>query len=399
MVQPRPTAIAIVGISLLAACSANGANGPMPVPSPARTSQGVPSSGPPAVPDPTATGATAASAAWTAETGAKLSGRTALLDVAATGPRDVWAVGYQDSAEDREGTPAAVRWDGNRWREVTPPAADVHHLEGVSAAGPNDVWVVGNGLGAFAARWDGREWTAHSPFGVAQDYRMADVATGGGSAWFAANGPSGAVVLEWRGGRFHNVLSTGGDLEAITVKEGHVWAVGTSENRTPLVWHGTGGVWESARTPPVPGGRLDRVWQISPSNVWAVGRITVEPGGDAARPLVMRWDGGDWTVVEVPVARGALHGVTAFGPRDLWISGVDADHSGQALFLHFDGATWRREYGPLFRVRAGEQQYEESDDVGRTGIARVPGTGALWAVGSVGWGDDEDAFVLRRRGG
>jgi hypothetical protein len=30
------------------------------------------------------------------------------------------------------------------------------------------------------------------------------------------------------------------------------------------------------------------------------------------------------------------------------------------------------------------------------GIARVPGTDAPWAVGSIGAGDDEAGFVLRR---
>ena len=100
--------------------------------------------------------------------------------------------------------------------------------------------------------------------------------------------------------------------------------------------------------------------------------------------------------MEVPVSRGGLHGVTASGPRDLWVSGIDADHAGQLLFLHFDGRRWSREYGPLFRTYAEDQQYDETDDVGRTGITRVPGTDTLWAVGSVGVGDDEEAFVLRR---
>lgn len=66
------------------------------------------------------------------------------------------------------------------------------------------------------------------------------------------------------------------------------------------------------------------------------------------------------------------------------------------LFLRFDGVRWSREYGPLLRAHDDDQQYAETDDVNRTGIARVPGTGALWTVGSVGVGDDEEDFVLRR---
>ncbi|MFF3440188.1 hypothetical protein [Streptosporangium sp. NPDC002721] len=423
MVETRPVAVLVVGTLLIAACGAAPAVPPVPpatpalpaTPAPGGTASHSPlppnSASPSPSASPVATGAVAASAEWAAVGDAKLPGGTALLDVAATGPRDAWAVGYQDSAEDREGTPAVLRWDGSRWREVSLGAeAGAQRLEGVGAAGPDDVWVVGNGPGAFAAHWNGRAWAPHRPFGVAEDYRLADVATSGGDAWFAANGPSGAVVLEWAGGEFRNALSTGGAFEAITSGKGHVWAVGTSETRTPLVWHGTAGSWESLETPPIPGGRLSGVWQVSPSEVWAVGQIIAPPSAPSApsegeigsgaraetRPLVMRWDGTRWTNVEVPLSRGSLHGVTASGPGDLWISGVDADHAGQVLILHFDGTTWSREYGPLFRAYTSTQQYDETDDVGGTGLTRVPGGGTLWAVGSVGVGDDQKAFMLRR---
>ncbi|WP_344917601.1 hypothetical protein [Streptosporangium oxazolinicum] len=413
MLRARPVAVMVVGALLITACGA-APTAPEPTATPGGTASRTPaapgSTSPGPVPrdpsaSPVATGAVAASAEWTAVEGARLPGGTALLDVAATGPRDAWAVGYQDSAEDREGTPAVLRWNGSRWREISlGRETGAHHLEAVGAAGPDDVWVAGNGPSAFAAHWNGRAWAPHRPFGVAEDYRLADVATGGGDTWFAANGPSGAVVLEWAGGEFRNVLSTGGTFEAITSGKGHVWAVGTSETRTPLVWHGTAGSWESLRTPPIPGGRLSGVWQVSPSEVWAVGQVSATPeappdartGGEGARPLVVRWDGTRWTRVEVPISRGSLHGVTASGPGDLWISGVDADHAGQVLILHFDGTTWSREYGPLFRAYTATQQYDETDDVGGTVLARVPGGDALWAVGSVGVGDDEKAFVLRR---
>ncbi|WP_326643353.1 hypothetical protein OG884_07080 [Streptosporangium sp. NBC_01755] len=430
MLQLRPVAVMVVGTLLIAACGA-GRTAPEPTatPAPNRTvsqspasqSQAPPVTGspgpagqaPPAIgspgpaaqdpaASPSANAVVPASTEWAAEAGSsKLSGGTALLDVAATGPRDAWAVGYQDSAEDREGTPAILRWDGSHWRQVPLGEADAYHLEGVSAGGPDDVWVVGNGSSPFAAHWNGRAWTTHRPFGVAEDYRLADVATSGGTAWFAANGPAGAVVVEWRDGAFHNALSIEkGTLEAITFRKGHVWVVGTDEARTPLVWHGAGESWEETETPRIPGGRLNRVWQVSPTEVWAVGEISTAPGPrpevNKAQPLVMRWDGSRWTRVEVPVSRGVLQGVTASGPGDLWISGIDADHAGQVLILHFDGTTWSREYGPLFRAYTATQQYDGTDDIGGTGLTRVPGTDALWAVGSVGTGDDERAFVLRR---
>ncbi|GAA0836302.1 hypothetical protein ACFQVD_42695 [Streptosporangium amethystogenes subsp. fukuiense] len=412
MLKPRPMAVTVIGTLLVAACGA-GRTAPepsfTPTPNrpdsqsltlPATASPDAGSRNPAATPP--ANTVIAASAEWAVEAGgSKLSGATALLDVAATGPRDAWAVGYQDSAEDREGTPAILRWDGSRWRQVPLGEVDAYHLEAVSAGGPDDVWVAGNGSSPFAAHWNGRAWSTHRPFGVAEDYRLADVATSGGTAWFVANGPSGAVVVEWRDGEFRNALNIEKSiLEAVTFRKGHVWVAGTGETGAPLVWHGVDGSWEQTETPQIPGGRLNRVWQVSPTEVWAVGRISTAPDAlpdpKGAQPLVIRWDGSRWTRAELPVSRGVLHGVTAFGPGDLWISGVDADHPGQVLILRFDGTAWSREYGPLFRAYTATQQYDETDDVGDTGLARVPGTGTLWAVGSVGIGDDERAFVLRR---
>jgi hypothetical protein len=115
----RVITVAVLGMSLIAACGAGRAAAPTPAPG--RTASQTPSPQNP-VPSqspaasPAATGAVAASSAWTTAEGARLSGNAALLDVAATGPRDAWAIGYQDSAEDREGSPAALRWDGSRWR-------------------------------------------------------------------------------------------------------------------------------------------------------------------------------------------------------------------------------------------------------------------------------------------
>ncbi|MBG0825069.1 hypothetical protein HS048_30720 [Planomonospora sp. ID91781] len=426
MVGVRVVAVAVVGAFLAAGCGAGRTARPsppapermtatLPAPAPGRTA----SAGATPAENARSTGATgdagAAGAAgdagdaavapeWRAVPGAELEGAAALVDVAVAGPRDVWAVGYQASAEDREGSPAVVRWDGDRWREV--PLDGGHglfHVEAVSAGGPDDVWIAGNGEGAVAGRWTGRAWSWERPFGVAQDYRLADVAVAGDRVWLAANGPAGAVVVEWDGRGFRTAHRADGTVRAITARAGRVWAVGHDDGG-PAAWLGSGEpaarVWEETAMPAIPGGRLGRVWQVSPSEAWAVGEVAPGPvnvyGRREGEPLVLRWDGSRWTRSPVPVARGALHGVTAFDGGDVWASGTDAAHPGQALLLRFDGTRWSAGYGPRLRAREQEPRYDVSADVGRTGIARVPGTGTLWAVGSVGWGDDEDVFVLRR---
>ncbi|WP_214412209.1 hypothetical protein [Sphaerisporangium fuscum] len=404
MGKQRRWPIAITCLALVTGCTGGG-HAATPTARPASPS--VPGSTP-AVPGATATGRTTVSPDWRPVAGAKLAGNAALLDVAATGGRDAWAVGYKAGAEDEEGMPALERWDGTRWSEVPVDDEDVWHLVGVSAGGPDDVWAVGNGESPFATHYDGTRWTGFHPYGVAEDYLLADVAATGGHAWLVGRNLTQGVITEWTGQEFRNALRADGYFTAVTAKRGHVWAVGTDApaseggaSGTPMIWHGTAvsgpliRSWQRGRTPQIPGGVLRRVWMITPSDVWAVGAVSARADGSET-PLVLHWDGGQWSRVEVPIPRGRLEGVTALAAGDVWISGVDADHSGQSLFLHFDGRTWTRSYGPLLRAEAEDQQYPTSDDIARTGIARVPGTSTLWSVGSVGEGDDEAPFILRR---
>jgi hypothetical protein len=402
MGRKRRWPIAIACVALTAAACGGGRTR-APTPGPAATS---PTARPGGTPVAAATGEIAASPAWRAVAGARLQAGAALLDLAATGPRDAWAVGYKEGAEDGDGTPALQHWDGTRWTQRPVSASDAWHLVGVSAGGPDDVWIVGNAGSAYAAHWNGSRWTGSHPFGVAEDYFLSDVAIAGGHAWLVGRNPSQGMIMEWRGRGFRNALHADGYFTAVAAGPGDVWAVGTDAAATsgkpglPMVWHGSAvsgpeiQSWERGRTPEIAGGVLRGVWMITPSDVWAVG--SASPSGDAPEaPVVLHWNGTSWQKIEVPVPRGRLDGVTAFRSGDVWISGVDADHSGQVLFLHFDGRAWTPSYGPLFRRQRENQQYPQSDDVGRTGIARVPGTHRLWAVGSVGWGDAEDDFILR----
>ncbi|WP_248959308.1 hypothetical protein [Sphaerisporangium perillae] len=409
--------IAMACLALAAACGGGPAGTPAtrPAANPATPASTAPPGGPsaggtsPVGASPAATGEIAASPDWKTVPGARLEGSAALLDVAAAGPGNAWAVGYKESAEDREGTPALQHWDGARWTQTAVSSSDAWHLVGVSAGGPDDVWIVGNGESPYAAHWNGARWTGSHPYGVAEDYFLSDVATSGGHAWLVGRNASQGVITEWRPQGFRQALSADGYLLAVTAKRGHVWAVGSDAAAssgtsgtpgTPMVWHGTAvsgteiQSWQREPTPQITGGVLRRVWMVSPSDVWAVG--SVSPSADRPEtPLVLHYNGASWQKVEAPIPRGRLDGVTAFGPADVWISGIDADHSGQALFLHYDGQKWTPSYGPLLREHDDGQQYEESDDIARTGIARIPGTSSLWAVGSVGGGDAEDDFVLR----
>jgi hypothetical protein len=73
--------------------------------------------------------------------------QSALSDVVALGPNDVWAVGGSDSG------PFVMHWNGSQW-DVLPPPPDSG--DSIAAVGPDDIWVSGwNGF----HHWDGQSWT------------------------------------------------------------------------------------------------------------------------------------------------------------------------------------------------------------------------------------------------
>src|SRR6185437_8268394 len=69
---------------------------------------------------------------------------------------------------------------------------------------------------------------------------------------------------------------------------------------------------------------------------WAVGSYS---DGGAARLLIERFDGGQWTVQHLPVRSGQLNDVAALSPDDAYAVGFSGERS---LILHWDGRTWQK---------------------------------------------------------
>ncbi|GIH22828.1 hypothetical protein Aph01nite_11380 [Acrocarpospora phusangensis] len=330
---------------------------------------------------------------WRIVKGARLGDRaSALLDVAATGPSDAWAVGYGCGAEDSEGCPGVERWDGVRWRKADVPWRS-YHADGVSADSPRNVWVAGNGETAAAAHWDGLRWRTYQPFGAAQYHRVNDVAVAG-QPWFAGNTPNGsAVVVGWTRTRgFYPAFSLGGSLNAITARRstGDVWAVGITGTQ-PLVIHGDArGAWGNMLLPPIQDGVLTRVWQVAKNNVWVVGYAGKTLAD--SRPIALRYDGKTWRQVPVPVARGRLTGLTGDGAGQVWAAGVNTDLGERVMFVRLPSGSVS--YGP--RLPIPDQRDYDPQTVTKVSIARIPGTKrGMWAVAAAGGGDREAHFILR----
>lgn len=178
-----------------------------------------------------------------------------------------------------------------------------------------------------------------------------------GDQWAAVAGPSPGTTLN--------------ELRAVDASEPNdVWAVGRTSSgvgEQPLVLHYDGTEWSDAELPSGIDGVLNGVAAISPTDVWAVGSAG-DPAASLERALVLHWDGATWAVVEMRRAIGggksALLDVGGVSPTDLWAVGY---HHFQPLILRFDGEAWSR--SPT-EIRGALHAIEAS------------ATGEVWAVGS-----------------
>jgi hypothetical protein len=93
--------------------------------------------------------------------------------LAASGPGNIWAVGFRLHGRNRHGPiahPVTYRWTGTAWRTIRMPrdATTGFHNGGpvIDTSGPLDVWIGSEaenppGGGALLMHWDGRQWHRH----------------------------------------------------------------------------------------------------------------------------------------------------------------------------------------------------------------------------------------------
>lgn len=262
------------------------------------------------------------------------------------GHDDVWAVGQAaipniGSSHDA-GIPLAMHWDGSQWTATpTPilgplPGDGDSTLYAVKAIASNDVWAAGwqeiTGSGQFfgaeilAMHWDGTQWSiVPTPIPVA-----------------SVGGLSGA---------------NGSHVTAIDgVASNDVWFVGLWQQPVPagtFLEHGLAMHWDGSQMTvhPTPyplgpsgftgGYILNDVIAFASNDVWAVGSglNTWTPV-----PYVLRYDGTQWGLVDVPI-NGAwfqFHEIVGSSSSNLYVTGATRDASGVVtqVMLHFDGQQW-----------------------------------------------------------
>jgi hypothetical protein len=199
------------------------------------------------------------------------------------------------------------------------PGNSLDLLGGVAARSATDAWAVGAAYSdAYSPRtltehWDGTRWTAFKSPSPGNE---------------ANCGPNESDMLN--------------AVAAIAADD--VWAVGSYciLNPQPLVIHWNGSKWKHV-TVPQPQDAISTVFYAiaatGPNDVWIAGAFEIVSYTDDM--IVEHWDGKSWTIVFSPGhfnRTGALMGIAALSPTNVWSVGSDKDDL--LIAEHFDGAQW-----------------------------------------------------------
>jgi hypothetical protein len=149
-----------------------------------------------------------------------------------------------------------------------------------------------------------------------------------------------------------------------------VWLAGSAYPTAPVVFERrVAGRWRAMNAPATPAPLVVMGMDAtSPNDVWSVGHF--EPSTRPQRPAALHWDGSRWRLVRVPApvaADGWLNAIAMRSQQDGWAVGGS---SNRPLIEHWNGRRWSVVASPTV------------DHAGLVGVAVVPGSSTVWAVGT-----------------
>jgi hypothetical protein len=286
------------------------------------------------------------------------------------------------------------------------PSNNGNTLRGITATSPVAIWAVGDretgtGTNTLVQRFDGTNWqvvASPNPGAVREcgyGNVLTDVAASGNDVWAVGYFWSCTVfrplTLRWTGTSWQRLAaptpngSGNTSLEAVAVRQGDAWAVGsyvtTTDAVLPLIirWNGT--AWTRIPAAPLPNvqhATLRAVAIASENDVWAAGTMR-NPTSNRMETLIQRWNGTTWTVVPSPnpslSGANTITALAVVSPTDVWAVGdFEAWWGGRVtLTLRWDGATWRVVQSPNATANYGASNVLDA--------VVAAGAEEVWAMG------------------
>ncbi|MFE0171982.1 hypothetical protein ACFWZ2_06670 [Streptomyces sp. NPDC059002] len=263
-------------------------------------------------------------------------------DLAARGPDEAWATGYEQAADGPR--PMLYRWDGTAWSRDTafPGAGGPGWLGRVQFVG-EEVWIFQNRAGeGDILRRSASGWSTvplPQTLWTYQDFTAVP-----GAAWVVGEDDTGLKVLHYDGARWTTQSTPDGVryLMGITARTASdVWAWADTDTGTGVLrWDGT--EWRDAKVPLPPNSNVHTILP-EPS-----GRVTI--GGSqytdgVARTYLMTWNGHAWHTSRPPLGDTYTEGMVRGPDGALWLP-VRSDRAFQSKYARVGGSRTTFSYGP-----------------------------------------------------
>jgi hypothetical protein len=325
-----------------------------------------------------------------------------LYGVTAISASDAWAVGdvYNQALGDQQ--TLTQHWDGIRWQTVASPSVRnaYNHLTGVSGTSSNDVWAVGYTIDdrnyawqILILHWNGTSWSIVRGARLGNSYNACTrvLALAPNDVWAVGyNGTNinfHTLTEHWDGLSWKAIPTPApGTYDALYGIAGtsanDLWAAGYYKEGSliykSLALHWNGTAWLEVDSPNTTGYNWFNGGTATAANdVWAIG-YEYEDGGNAiAHPLIQRWDGTEWSVVESPVVPDGhytnLSDAAWISSTDVVSVGTSTDASDNfdPLIEQWDGAKWTLAAAPEMRGLPTTLVFAVAPDK----------AGGYWAVG------------------
>ncbi len=245
--------------------------------------------------------------------------------------------------------PFAMRWDGEDWAPLPEPPLPspgyAGELTGIECALASSCLVVGTYYVPFEGgikseylglHWDGSEWTSfpmpEAPVVPFADARLTDLACPTASICFAV-GIGGAETLQWNGSEWSEAANAPDGMYKISCGSATSCLTAGSAR-----WGWNGKEWSMVPTDQfIKHGSFGTLWNLSCAKSWscvAVGTYS-PPWTLEEFPLVIRWDGLQWTSESIPLAatqeRGLLFDVACTSAEHCLATGTMGFYEGPLL--------------------------------------------------------------------
>ncbi|MFF7768899.1 hypothetical protein ACFZC7_20570 [Streptomyces massasporeus] len=283
-----------------------------------------------------------------------------VFDLAARGPGEAWATGYEQAADGPR--PMLYRWDGTAWARDTgfPGAGEPGLLGKVQFVG-EEVWIF------------------HDRRGTGEPLRRS------AAGWSSGSRDGAQVLLRRDGNDWRDVPVPPGAVYGLHILAADdVWAAGATDSGAAVA-HWDGQAWQQTVVDGFPRSAVGSVLAVSPTEVWAGGTagFVGGPVGRPIPPLLVRWNGQAWNRVSVPADFGSVTSLTPTASGSLaWVSVVRSQRWGPP------GSTPPLVPGPDFLAwnegsftEYGEPAVAGEGDSSMLRLTPVPGTATVWSTG------------------